>query len=68
MHDAKNRITTIEKELRMEQNQISPLKKVNGAKFVVVFIVVSAVVAVTFCYAIYNSYQTRPKIKIEEEK
>lgn len=42
--------------------------KINGSKFVVWFILFSAVVAVTFCYAIYQSYLTRPKIKIEEQK
>lgn len=52
----------------MIEEQISPLKKMNGSKFVVWFIVVGAVTAILFCYAIYDSYMTRPKIKIEEEK
>ncbi|MFZ3230284.1 MAG: hypothetical protein WA160_08770 [Pseudobdellovibrio sp.] len=40
---------------------------VNGSKFVVFFIIFSAVVAVVFCNAIYQSYLTRPKITVVEE-
>lgn len=52
----------------IQEQQVSPLPKVNGAKFVVWFIVAATVTSVVFCYAIYNSYMTRPIVKIEEEK
>jgi len=52
----------------MEQQQISPLPKVKGPKFVVAFVIVATLTAVIFCYGIYTSYMTRPKIKIEDEK
>ena len=47
---------------------VPPPSRMNGSKFVVVFLVVSAVVAVTFCYAMYQAYLTRPKVQIQDEK
>ena len=42
--------------------------RMNGSKFVVVFIVVSSIIAVIFCYSLYQSFLTRPKVQIQEEK
>lgn len=42
--------------------------RMNGSKFVVAFIVVSAIIAVIFCYAMYQAYLTRPKVQIQDEK
>jgi hypothetical protein len=51
-----------------KNSQISPIPKVNGAKFIVGFIIVAAITAVLVCYAIYRGYESRPLIKIEDEK
>lgn len=42
--------------------------RMNGSKFVVVFIIVSALIAGIFCYAMYQAYLTRPKVQIQDEK
>ncbi len=41
--------------------------KMKGSKFVVGFIIFGLLVSAVFCYAMYESFLTRPKIKIEEE-
>ena len=51
-----------------QQNNETVNKKLNGSKFVVWFIIVSAITSVLICYAIYKSYMSRPNIKIEDEK
>lgn len=52
-----------------EKTAIVPApSRMNGSKFVVVFILVSSIIAVIFCYAMYQAYLTRPKVEIQDEK
>lgn len=43
-------------------------KKKNGKVFVALFLGVIAITGFAFCYAMIESYKTRPQIKIEDEK
>ena len=47
---------------------VLPPSRMSGSKFVVVFIIVSSIIAVIFCYAMYQAYLTRPKVEIQDEK
>ncbi len=52
-----------------QKTAVVPLAStMSGSKFVVLFIAVSAIIAVLFCYAMYQSFLTRPKIQIQDEK
>ena len=42
-------------------------KKVNGAKFVVAFILFSAVVALVFAKVLIQAYQSRPQVEIKDD-
>ena len=48
--------------------QIQEPKKVNGSKFVVVFILVTFLISIVVSYVLYRSFLTRPKIQIQDEK
>ena len=53
--------------LQLEGDGIQKPFKMKGSKFVVGFIVFGLLVSAVFCYAMYQSFLTRPKIKIEDE-
>lgn len=52
----------------MLQEQNYKVKTVKGSTVLIGFLLLAAITAATFAYGIYESYTTRPKIKIEEEK
>ena len=52
----------------MLQEQNYRGKTVKGSKVIIAFVLLASVTAFAFAYGIYDSYMTRPKIKIEEEK
>ncbi len=43
------------------------LKKKNGKAFVALFLGLIAVTGFVFCYAMLESFKSRPQIKIEDE-
>ena len=51
----------------LESDGVRQPFKMKGSKFVVGFIAFGLLVSAVFCYAMYQSFLTRPKIKIEDE-
>ena len=54
-------------KLTPENTIIQKSFKMKGSKFVVVFVLFGFLVSAVFCYAMYQSFLTRPKEKIEDE-
>ena len=63
----KNTKQDLKPSLQLESDGVQTPFKMKGSKFVVGFIVFGLLVSAVFCYAMYQSFLTRPKIKIEDE-